>query len=148
MYQKVSVDSANQTKIGAETELFIWRHKNNSCLCSWEPPLTNQIKKNSWKKSLCSKYDTAVNNLQHVKYAFILIDWLTLKIQCAAETEAERGNEEGFPCFLLNCKASPFVKDTRLITLIVAYFHGNSAPSNNLASLANDTERVIILVPG
>ena len=51
-----------------------------------------------------------------------------------------------FPAELQN--VSMCVKDTRLITLIVAYFHGNPPPSGNLALLANDTERVIILVPG
>lgn len=41
-------------------------------------------------------------------------------------------------------------KDSRLITFIVAYFHGNSpqSRSGNLALLANDTELVIILAPG
>lgn len=76
----------------------------------------------------------------------MLLLQLTLKIQLIVD--AERANEGGFPCFLLNCKVSQWVKDTRLITLIVAHFHGNSAPSSNLASLANNTERVIILAPG
>lgn len=78
----------------------------------------------------------------------MLLKRLTLKTQCAIDTEAGRGNEGGFWCFLLNRRASLCAKDTRLITLIVAYFHGNSAASGNLASLANDTERVIILAPG
>lgn len=53
-----------------------------------------------------------------------------------------------FPAELEELHRVSCVKDTRLITLIVAYFHGNSAPSGNLASLAKDTERVIILAPG
>lgn len=59
--------------------------------------------------------------------------------------DTQSGKEEGFPCFLAEEQSvSECKKDTRLITLIVAYFHGNSAPSGNLASAANDTQRVII----
>lgn len=63
--------------------------------------------------------------------------------------DAERKEvKEDFRVSCRNCKVLRRVKDTRLITLIVAYFHGNSAPSCNLASPANGTEWVIILVPG
>lgn len=64
--------------------------------------------------------------------------------------EAHKRREEVKEGFHVSCWTAehPGVKDRRLITLIVAYFHGNCATSGNLASLANDTERVIILAPG
>lgn len=115
-------------------------------MCVSQASLTKQIRKRLKKKTV--NLLILINSQEAAKVYLTLLKRLTLKIQRATDTEAERGNEGGFPCFLLNCKASRCVKDTRLITLIVAYFHGNSAPSGNLASLANDTERVIILAPG
>lgn len=84
-----------------------------------------------------------------MQLVLIIANWdKQAKQTCHANNRTEMNKDLWSWC--RSAKRLGVEKDTRLITLIVAYFHGNSPPSRsgNLALLANDTERVIILAPG